>query len=325
MVPLVHFARADLSVRARMTLVALSAFTDRFGKCWPKVATLAELLHVDERTVQRALSELESVGLLVREFRSASMQSTVYRVVRELPAPHDTRDIPAGDMGATPFGAQNVTPPPAQLSPQEREHLNDLLLPTVVVDAGKMATATAGQRLEAVETATEHGDGPTPIDPFLRGLRSPDGAGRPLAPRIKTNAPEVALVRNALPSNYHGDWDDCVAIWPGSAIREVAGLVAGMTCAPPPGGLLGDALRTALSMRAVPTKQTLLRLAARAADDPTPAPRVQELLRTFAVLERQLNNDDLPTSEYKRLRAEVDRVQGELTAAGYTAESKYGR
>lgn len=59
----------SLSQSAAVVLVALADFADADGFCWPSIERLAAENPLSERSVQRALRELEDRGLVVREVR----------------------------------------------------------------------------------------------------------------------------------------------------------------------------------------------------------------------------------------------------------------
>lgn len=58
-----------LTQTARNVLLALATFTDLQGRCFPRRAQVAALAGCSEKTVTRALAELEGRGLLTREER----------------------------------------------------------------------------------------------------------------------------------------------------------------------------------------------------------------------------------------------------------------
>lgn len=72
----------DLSQSAALTLLALADFADPRGHCWPSTARLEAENPLGERSIQRALNELEARGLLVREQRTG--RTAMIRLVMNL-------------------------------------------------------------------------------------------------------------------------------------------------------------------------------------------------------------------------------------------------
>lgn len=70
------------AARRKLVHVALATHADPFGRCWPKVQTVADMTcGGDKRAVRRCLTELETVGYLRRELRyreSGAPDSTLY-------------------------------------------------------------------------------------------------------------------------------------------------------------------------------------------------------------------------------------------------------
>lgn len=79
-------------------LFALESFLGDNAECWPSVARLAQIVGTSERTAQRALAELEQLGLVTRATRRvAGRQSTTeYRLNWSLIC-----DLASSDSGVT--------------------------------------------------------------------------------------------------------------------------------------------------------------------------------------------------------------------------------
>lgn len=60
------YGEEELSHRAKTVYIYLRDRSDREGACWPGVKTVARELKLSTRTVQRAIRDLESVGLVTR-------------------------------------------------------------------------------------------------------------------------------------------------------------------------------------------------------------------------------------------------------------------
>ena len=71
-----------LSQSAALTLLALADYADPRGHCWPSTARLEAENPMGERSIQRALNELEARGLLVREQRTG--RTALIRLVMNL-------------------------------------------------------------------------------------------------------------------------------------------------------------------------------------------------------------------------------------------------
>lgn len=74
----------QLSPSAAIVIMALADFADADGYCWPSVKRIADENPVSDRSVQRAIRELEERGLLVRQERPN--QSNMYKLALGLPA-----------------------------------------------------------------------------------------------------------------------------------------------------------------------------------------------------------------------------------------------
>jgi DNA-binding transcriptional MocR family regulator len=83
---------AAASGAAAKVLLAIVAHADRSGRAWPSIGRLARASGLHRRTVQRALRELQGLGLIELEARPGS-SSTVQVVVppRGVQAPHPRR------------------------------------------------------------------------------------------------------------------------------------------------------------------------------------------------------------------------------------------
>jgi DNA-binding transcriptional regulator YhcF (GntR family) len=72
-------ARSRLGPTVRAVACALATYMSASGVCWPSVETLAELLRLDRRTVQRSIRTLEAHGLLVVERGGGRGKTSIYR------------------------------------------------------------------------------------------------------------------------------------------------------------------------------------------------------------------------------------------------------
>lgn len=71
--------------RAKSVYMYLKDRSDKEGKCWPGIKTIATDLKLSRSTVKRALSDLERHGYLLIEHRfraNGSYTSNMYRVVK---------------------------------------------------------------------------------------------------------------------------------------------------------------------------------------------------------------------------------------------------
>ena len=95
-----------LAPTKKMILIALADHCDDEGKCWPGIKNIAKKASVSKRTLQRALTELESEGFLRIEERrreNNSQQSNMYYL----------------NMGECQIDTQGVTPVTPLESPLE--------------------------------------------------------------------------------------------------------------------------------------------------------------------------------------------------------------
>ena len=74
---------ADLPHRAVTVYMYLKDRSDRQGKCWPGIKTIASDLELSRSTVKRALNELVASGYLIKEKRyrpNGSSTSNLYTI-----------------------------------------------------------------------------------------------------------------------------------------------------------------------------------------------------------------------------------------------------
>jgi hypothetical protein len=84
----------------RIVLYVLADYADEAGTCWPSQRTIADQTELNERTVRRALGELEEVGLIRRIQRARPNGSrTTDRIELALERPPDREPAPAPDRG----------------------------------------------------------------------------------------------------------------------------------------------------------------------------------------------------------------------------------
>ena len=75
--------QSDLSHRARAVYMYLKDRSDRNGRCWPAIKTIAAELGLSRSTVKRALDDLCRAGFLVKESRwreNGGCTSNLYRL-----------------------------------------------------------------------------------------------------------------------------------------------------------------------------------------------------------------------------------------------------
>jgi hypothetical protein len=70
----------SLGEHALRLLIALCAFANKLGQCWPSLATISTSANVDRRRVPAALAKLEKMGLIVRS-RIGAGKSTSYIII----------------------------------------------------------------------------------------------------------------------------------------------------------------------------------------------------------------------------------------------------
>lgn len=106
---------------SKLVLVALSEFANETGLCWPSIRTLAIRCEVSERTVQKEIRKLESLGL-IKTRPSPGRTSNRYTVTRatvgpgssKQPRPMDTvtpsnrQGIPVQYTGLTPSNGHPI-------------------------------------------------------------------------------------------------------------------------------------------------------------------------------------------------------------------------
>lgn len=92
-----------MSVTQKAVLISLADQANDEGVCWPGVKTIAMRTCLSERAVQEALSWLQSVGLVFREYRE---HASTYYTIR--PAAYDPSAAPAKRKRATPPGADGA-------------------------------------------------------------------------------------------------------------------------------------------------------------------------------------------------------------------------
>ena len=92
-----------MSVAQKAVLISLADQANDEGVCWPGVKTIAMRTCLSERAVQEALSWLQSVGLVFREYRE---HASTYYTIR--PAAYDPSAAPAKRKRTTPPGADGA-------------------------------------------------------------------------------------------------------------------------------------------------------------------------------------------------------------------------
>lgn len=77
------YGEEDLSHRAKTVYIYLRDRSNQEGTCWPGIKTVARELNLSTRTVQRALRDLEQVGLVTTQERfreNGSHTSNLYSI-----------------------------------------------------------------------------------------------------------------------------------------------------------------------------------------------------------------------------------------------------
>ena len=85
MVDLRFLEEYDLPARAVMVYEHLLLRSNGEGQCWPAVPTIAKALRISEKTVRRAIKDLEKKGLLTTEQRyrrSGAKSSLMFQIER---------------------------------------------------------------------------------------------------------------------------------------------------------------------------------------------------------------------------------------------------
>lgn len=88
------------------------------GECWPSIDTVAEILGVSRRTVERHLAKLEAIGAIRKESGKASGETNLYRF------PASRYDIGVAG-GTTPVSHRGTTSESHKQEPVERDPSNE--------------------------------------------------------------------------------------------------------------------------------------------------------------------------------------------------------
>jgi hypothetical protein len=135
----------------KLVLILLADHTNLIeGAAWPSIAYLAESCSISERTVQRAIAELEAEGWLVRDTRVA--KSSMFYIKRG-----DTGDTLGvtpmtlgGDVGVTHI-QEGTHSEPLALEKTEREEMFDSIAYVSDIDTGSLTKAGRGALNNAVK------------------------------------------------------------------------------------------------------------------------------------------------------------------------------
>lgn len=120
------WAAASLSHTAKIVLLSLADNANDSGVCWPSISTVAKRCSLDERSVYRMITTLESGGHISTESRAG--KSTIYRVH---PCQSGTPDRgPEVTVSQVPPDRQSQTPDsvsgtPDSLSPRIIKNLKE--------------------------------------------------------------------------------------------------------------------------------------------------------------------------------------------------------
>lgn len=111
----------------KAVLMLLANCADQDGRCWPTVRYIAESAEFSERTVQQALTDLESMGFMEREARkheSGASRSNLFRLKLEVDGAQKTAETPPQNQGGegaaiAPPGVQPLRGEGAAIAPLE--------------------------------------------------------------------------------------------------------------------------------------------------------------------------------------------------------------
>ncbi len=62
------YKKDELPQRAKLVYIYLSDRSDKDGKSWPSVKRMAKDLSISEKTVRRAVQDLDQAGLVKKEY-----------------------------------------------------------------------------------------------------------------------------------------------------------------------------------------------------------------------------------------------------------------
>ncbi len=133
-------------------LIALAAFADRDGRCWPSTTTIGEEAGVDTNRVGRIISALARRGYVMRELRAG--KSSIYQL--QFAAPHLATGVdntpPATIEGIPPAMVDGIPPATVDGYPPQSPAVGSLpgTLPGNLTNE-----ATPSARVDARDDATE--------------------------------------------------------------------------------------------------------------------------------------------------------------------------
>jgi len=143
-------------------LVAIYAHAKN-GRAYPSISTLEAMTGRNRRTVTRALNDLESRGVIVRERPEPGRDHTIYRLpTRGVQTPSDDAGLgayvaPTGGARGTGLGAYR---PPKQ---QDLEHCLNSSVPEHVANAARALALWHGNPVDVAKLA-ELADGALPSE-----------------------------------------------------------------------------------------------------------------------------------------------------------------
>ncbi|SFB80362.1 Helix-turn-helix domain-containing protein [Marinospirillum celere] len=185
----------------RLLLVLLGDTADQEGVSWPSVKTLASECGCSERSIQRNIDKLVSLGLiekLERRSMTGRQQSNLYRL--NLDANLAEMMVPGEGDNSSPLPRQNDTPYPA---PCEGDNLTPIGV-TKCLGEGDKAVSPLEQPCEPTThslTASTQDFSPQPEPPPAPPPRSANLETQPMTPdwepQVSTLVP--ALARSAIP------------------------------------------------------------------------------------------------------------------------------
>jgi DNA-binding transcriptional ArsR family regulator len=113
---------------AKLVLLALAdECRGSDGLCWPGLKRVAEMVGVEQRTVRRAVEQLEEAGLLIREQRRREDGSQTSNLIRLaiLPTPPDAAVRGGEDASVLPRAVKEEPGKPSASSPEGSHSEND--------------------------------------------------------------------------------------------------------------------------------------------------------------------------------------------------------